>query len=275
MREVTTANIAEHLIELGVEPSDGLLVHSALQFLGRPQAGVETYLQAFSQVLNIAIPSLKLNINPDLPQGTLAVPTFNFDFARGQDYDPNQTPSQGMGVFTESVRCLPEARRTPHPLQSLAVIGAQAQELACLNTAGAFDTGSAFERLLELDFSILLLGADIQSVSLLHYSEQRASVPYRFWKNFTGRVRHGQAWETRTYRMYARDMQIDARLEIHAIQDLLEARRQWRQIRLNYGWLSLCKARDFTAAADELLAQDPWIFVTNRPTWTGSVPTYT
>jgi aminoglycoside 3-N-acetyltransferase len=150
--------------------------------------------------------------------------------------------------------------------------GSPRTELAGRDTLGAFDPGSAFERLLELDFKVLLLGADIQAVSLLHYSEQRLGVPYRYWKDFSGLVRTGETWETRTYRMYVRDLQLDPQLKIYPIQDLLEARGQWRSAPLNYGQLAVFKARDFVAAADELLAHDRWIFVPtgNQPANRGS-----
>ena len=131
-----------------------MLTHSAIQFLGRPKGGLDIYLQAILEVIG--------------DQGTLAVPTFNFGFARGERYDPEQTPSQGMGVFSEHVRQLPDARRTTHPMQSLAVIGRYTDELVACNTPSAFERGSAFERMLELDFKLLLLGADISASSIFH-----------------------------------------------------------------------------------------------------------
>lgn len=265
MREVSADQVTRLLVRLGLSAGKGVMVHSALPVLGRPEQGPITYLQALSQVLNIPLQSLQLDGDPRQPVGTLVVPAFNFDFARGEPFDPAQSPAVGMGVLSETVRQLPEARRTPHPLQSMAVIGAHAAELAAMDTPGAFDAGSAFECLLDLDFSVLLLGADIQAVSLLHYSEQRAHVPYRYWKEFSGVVRLGNRPITRTYRMYARDLQLDPQLEIYAIQHLLLERGQWQQESLNYGTLACFRARDFTAAADELLAADPWRFVTNRP----------
>ncbi len=79
-----------------------------------------------------------------LHEGTLAVPAFNFGFARGEAYDPQSAPSIGMGAFSEYVRQRPEALRTTHPTQSLAVAGRWAKDLAERDTASAFDPGSAF-----------------------------------------------------------------------------------------------------------------------------------
>jgi aminoglycoside N3'-acetyltransferase len=246
VQQVTREQLAAALRDLGVAPGDGLLVHSAVQYLGRPLGGVGMYLEALAQA------------------GTIAAPAFNFAFARGEPYDPQTTPSAGMGAFSEYVRQRPEAQRTPHPMQSLAAIGAHAADLAQRDTPSAFDPGSAFERLLELDFKLLLLGADIQSVSMLHYSEQRANVPYRYWKEFRGQVNTPTGWQERVYRMFVRDMEIDARIELYPVQAVLQRRGLWAAARLNYGALSLCRLADFVAVVDEFLARDPWSLVVNR-----------
>jgi aminoglycoside 3-N-acetyltransferase len=250
MLEATYEQVVAALVEAGVQPGDGLLVHSALQFLGRTPEGPKLYLQALFEILG--------------PQGTLAVPAFNFGFARGQDYDPAKTPSDGMGVFSEYVRTYQGAMRTPHPMQSLSILWNHAADLAARDTPSAFEPGSAFEHLLELDFKLLLLGAGVQACSMVHYSEGRASVPYRYWKAFTGRVRSGQAWETRTYRMFVRDLVIDPQLDLSPIQRLLEERGQWRAVKLNYGWVSQCRLRDFVAATDDLLSGDVWALVVRK-----------
>ena len=250
MHEVTARQVAAVLRNLGIQPGDNLLVHSAIQFLGRPVGGAGLYLQALQETTGAS--------------GTVAVPAFNFAFARGEDFDPGQTPSQGMGVFSEYVRCQPLARRTPHPLQSLAALGPLAEDLAARDTPCAFDPGSAFERMLELDFKLLLLGADIQAVSMVHYCEQRAGVPYRYWKDFRGRVRTSQGWEERTYRMYVRDLQIDPQLRLRPIQEGLQAQGLWGALPLNYGQVAVCRLVDFVSTTGDILSKDPWGLVGNR-----------
>lgn len=251
MRSVSRAQVITALKGVGVRRGDGLLVHSALQFLGKPEGGTGLYLDALWEVLGT--------------EGTIAVPTFNFSFAKGEDYDPETAPAVGMGAFSEYVRQQAGALRTSHPMQSFAVLGKHAGELAAADTPSAFEDGSAVDRMLDLDFKLLLLGADIQAVSLIHYSEQRAGVPYRHWKEFGGRALRDGEWREATYKMFVRDMDLDARLEIYPIREVLEAAGGWAAVKLNYGLISLCMGRDFVAAADELFARDPWVFVTNRP----------
>ncbi len=266
MREVTRTQVIEALRSVGVQDGDGLLVHSALQYLGRPVGGVGMYYTALYDVLEETDSGRQSpSTMKSLSQSTLAVPTFNFSFARGLPFDPQSTPAEGMGAFSEYIRQLPGTLRTSHPMQSLAVLGRYAEDLAGRDTASAFDPGSAFERMLALDFKLLLLGADIQAVSMLHYSEQRFSVPYRYWKDFTGDIRLASGWQRRTYRMYARDMALDPHLELYPIQEVLERHGQWSSVSLNYGFISTCRLSDFVTATDELLAADPWCLVANRP----------
>jgi aminoglycoside N3'-acetyltransferase len=275
MHAVTRDQLLAALKALGLQPGDGLLVHSAVQFLGRPVGGVTMYLDAASTLLEgqdwrmesgewskFNYQSRLSTLDSQLSSGTLAVPTFNFAFARGEPYDPRSTPSQGMGAFSEHVRQLPQAHRTAHPMQSLAVIGRYAGDLAGRDTPSAFDPGSAFERLLELDFKLLLLGADVQAVSMVHYSEQRLSVPYRYWKDFTGQIKTPDgSWQTRTYRMFARDLEINPQLDLSPIQRLMQQRGQWRSVPVNYGQIASCRLSDFVRAADDLLSKDPWSLV--------------
>lgn len=261
MRRLERGQLLEALEICGVRRGDGLLVHAALQFLGQPEGGLEMIFSALCQAVGIAPGSGR----PAAPvQGTLAVPTFNFDFARGVPYHPAVTPSRGMGALAEFVRQHPAARRSPHPMQSIAVVGKYAADLAEREAPSAFDPGSPFERMLELDFKILLLGADIQAISLLHYSEQRLNVPYRYWKEFTGAVRTPDGWAPRAYRMFVRDLKLDPRIELYPLQAVLEERGQWRSCAVNYGAVAACRMVDFVRALDERLAEDPWTLVTNR-----------
>ena len=251
MQEVTREQIVNGLNSIGITRGDSLLVHSAIQFLGRPKDGIGIYLEAIMDIIG--------------SQGTLAVPTFNFGFAQGERYDPENTPSKGMGVFSEYVRTQPNAHRTSHPMQSLAVLGFHTNDLVNRDTLSAFESGSAFERMVELDFKLLLLGADISASSIFHYSETCNNVPYRHWKDFSGEYKTPNGWQNRTYRMFVRDLDLNPVLTAQPVEEVLIERSQWRTVKINYGMISTCSVRDFVTAVDHFLNADPWSLVTNRP----------
>lgn len=255
MLRVTRQTVTEILRTIGLQQGDAVMVHSALQFLGLPEGGVSIYYDALDEVL-----SLSKN------EGTLVVPTFNFGFAHGQLFDQEKTPSEEMGALSEYVRLLPFARRTPHPMHSVAAVGHYAAELASIDTSGAFDPGSVFERMVDLDFKLLLLGADVYYTTMIHYCERRVNVPYRYWKDFTGEVRlKGHPVEARTYRMFARDLELNPDVNATPVRLELEKRGLWKSTDLNYGKVACCRFRDFVEVAGDLLAVDPWVLVLNRP----------
>jgi len=251
MREICLEQIIDSLQQLNIQEGDGLLVHSAVQFLGKPIGGIGIYLKAIQSVIG--------------DTGTIVVPTFNFRFAKGEIFDPLETPSEKMGVFSEYVRKHPGALRTKHPMQSLATIGYYAKDLVVRDTPSAFEKGSAFDRIHELGFKLLLLGADEKAISMFHYSEQRARVPYRYWKDFSGIIHTSSSWKKLTYRMYVRDLKLDPQLTLEPVINLLKKRQQWHSISINYGSITTCELIDFVKAADEIIADDPWILVLNKP----------
>jgi aminoglycoside N3'-acetyltransferase len=249
--DLTPEQLSSSLRSVGIQQADGLLVHSALQMLGRPVGGLQMVLDVILQSIGT--------------EGTLAVPTFPFTFNRGIDFDALTTPSKGMGAFSEFVRRQPNALRTTHPMQCLAIVGKHASDLVLNDTPSAFDDGSAFDRMVNLGFKLLLLGADIQAASIVHYSEQRAKVPYRHWKDFSGRVKIADSWEPRTYRMFVRYLDLNPQLKLEPIRRALVSKDQWHSFPLNYGEVACCRLTDFVLAADSLLAADPWALVSNKP----------
>jgi aminoglycoside N3'-acetyltransferase len=150
-------------------------------------------------------------------------------------------------------------------MQSLAALGRYADDLAARDTPSAFDPGSAFAEMLALGFKIILLGADIDAVSMIHYSEQRLNVPYRYWKDFSGPIKTAAGWEERTYRMFVRDMALDPHLTLHPVRDELQAQGAWSEVSLNYGKIALIPMQPFVAMVDRFLAADPYSLMLNRP----------
>lgn len=247
---VKRADLATVLSELGLDQGDGVMVHSSLHHIGKAEEGASTYLGALRLVVG--------------DKGTIVVPSFTFAFARGERFDPASSAGESMGVFADHVRELPFARRSPHPLQSVAAIGPFADDICSRDTAGAFDPGSPFDRMLELDFKLLLLGASVDNVSMIHYSEQHVGVPYRFWKDFAGEVKTPSGWQPRSYRLYARDQERKPEFDLSVIEAHLRSAGVWRETPVGSGRVALTGLRAFHESASEILRQDPWRIVKNR-----------
>jgi hypothetical protein len=100
---------------------------------------------------------------------------------------------------------------------------------------------------------------------MLHYSEQRAGMcPTATGKispAFPGVRTYGGTWETRTYRMYVRDLDAQPALTLYPIQAVLQARGQWALLPLNYG-RSRSAAWPISSPPPTTCwrTHDPWIF---------------
>lgn len=178
---VTKTSLLALLHALGNSPGQTLLVHTSLSRLGFVCGGAQTVIEALLAALG--------------PQGTLMMPTHTSENSepsrwcnppvpepwwptiRDQTlaFDPQRTPSRGMGVVAELFRTWPGAQRSAHPQVSFAALGPKAKALLDDHalTQGLGER-SPIGRLYALDGSVLLLGATHSSNTSLHLSEHRA-----------------------------------------------------------------------------------------------------
>ena len=175
---VTQTDLVNGFHTLGLNAGDTVFVHSSLSSFGYVQSGAQTVINAFLNVLT--------------PTGTLAVPIFHRYFADGPDqiWDRHNTPSL-MGRITETVRTWPGAYRSAHAIHPIAAIGALAQDIADRDHKTDFDQNSTFQRLIDHDAWIALLGVPYQNCTHIHVIEERLEVPYRHWTTYTGAVIDG------------------------------------------------------------------------------------
>jgi aminoglycoside 3-N-acetyltransferase len=93
-------------------------------------------------------------------------------------YQPQCTPTRGLGVVPELFRTWPGAVRSPHPAYSLTAVGRQADLLMAEHLLHE-DLGerSPLGKLYELDGYVLLLGVGHGNNTTLHMAEWRADYP--------------------------------------------------------------------------------------------------
>ncbi|MDU0205140.1 AAC(3) family N-acetyltransferase [Paenibacillus sp. MAH-36] len=252
MKKFSNEDFRQVLEAVNIYPGDMVFVHSSLFQLGRLES-CET------EAMPVELVRLMLDYLGN--EGTLAVPTFSFGFAKGIPFDRQITSSEGMGIFSESVRKLPASLRSYHPLQSIAAVGRLAEAITSPDTGSAFDIDGSFDVMIGLGAKLLLLGAPIQAASLIHYAEERVEVPYRYWKMFTGiYVDNGEEKE-RTYKFFARDLELDPRLNLYPIETWLTERNQFHKVPLGNGYVAQCAFSDFIEVVMQHLNDDPYCLV--------------
>jgi len=156
------------------------------------------------------------------PEGTVVVPTFNYDLRNGERYDKERTPTI-TGTLGQAALAHPAFQRTSHPLHSFAVAGALKDQFLAKNDPSSFGAASPFALFREHQF--ILLGLDMHlnyALSYFHHVEELEQVPYRRWRtlriNYSDGV--GEPLEG-AYRLYAKRPGYEN--ELSHLQPILEA----------------------------------------------------
>ncbi len=174
MPAVSQEDLRDGLRRLGVRPGDHLVMHTALSSFGRVEGGPPGLIGAVLAVLG--------------PSGTLMVPTMTWRscYLRApggrlpegiRPYDPATTPCDAdMGRVPETLRRRPDARRSPHPLMSVAAVGALAETLTADHPVA--DPLRPYRTLAAHGGRILLLGVDHTRNTTIHSAEFLAGLPH-------------------------------------------------------------------------------------------------
>jgi aminoglycoside 3-N-acetyltransferase len=176
-RSATAGDLAAALRETGAHDCDVLFIHSGMNF-GLPAVGRKELLTRLWEAFS------------GLGVRTLCVPVFTFSFPNKEIYDVQNTPSR-MGVFGEFIRNQPGAIRSRDPLMSVALIGEQ-KDLVTQVGNESCGANSTFHKLSQRDgvkFAFLGVRAG-DCFTYMHHLEWQAKVPYRYDREFRGKISH-------------------------------------------------------------------------------------
>ena len=154
--------LKEQVNALGIRRGTSLFVHSSLKAVGH-SVRAEDFIDA-----------LRAAVGDD---GTLLFPTFT---SREEEYfDPDTTPSV-MGAAAEVFRTMPGTIRSRHPRHPVAAQGPAAKELLedHEHAVGPCGTGTPFEKHARSGGQILMIGVDLNTLTLLHTAEAMLDMPY-------------------------------------------------------------------------------------------------
>lgn len=118
--------------------------------------------------------------------GTILIPTFNFDFSNHGHYD--YIKSKGTtGALGNTALAREDFRRTSHPLHSFAVWGEDKDYLCNMENNNSFGTDSPFGYCIQRHVKQIILGTDYRhALTFMHYAESVCNAPYRYMKTFHG-----------------------------------------------------------------------------------------
>ena len=181
--------LVSELTAFGVGDWPVLMVHTRMSALGWVVGGAPTVVDALLDVLGPSGTLLVLTgweDQPEYHQNRWEEQERNAHRDECPPFDPRLSPaSRDVGRIPETVRTLPNAYRSLHPVDSFAAIGADADWLTSGQSLDeGYGPGSPLERLVEREGAVLLLGAPLETVTLLHYAEYLAGGGSKRWVEY-------------------------------------------------------------------------------------------
>ncbi|MFL5359202.1 aminoglycoside 3-N-acetyltransferase [Archangium sp.] len=184
MTPATRTRLREDLRRLGLCAGDLVMVHAGLRSLGPVLGGVNTVVQALLDAVGdtgtlLAYMDWEMGVDEeDFENESLReeIPTFDKRIARA---------SRDHGILAETIRTWPGGVRSDHPDAGMAAIGARAEWLCADHPLQyGYGPGSPLHKLAEGGGKVLMLGAPLEKLTLLHYVEHLANIPGKRIKRY-------------------------------------------------------------------------------------------
>jgi aminoglycoside 3-N-acetyltransferase len=167
--ETRQADLVQHLMQLGVQRDDVLLVHTAFSRVKPIEGGPTGLIRALLQAVG--------------PAGTLVMPSMTDDDER--PFDPKTAPCKDMGIVADTFWRQPGVVRSDSP-HAFAAIGPKASEILAPHPVDVpHGLDSPVGRVHGLDGRILLLGVNHEADTTIHLAESLAGVRYRLPRHAT------------------------------------------------------------------------------------------
>lgn len=156
-------------------------------------------------------------------EGTILIPTFNWDFCEGKGFNYKNTPGKTGALGNAALKNM-LFQRTQHPVYSFAVWGSKQAELTAIDIEDSFGEGTIFDYLYKSKAKSLVIGLNaLEGSTMVHYVEQIVGVSYRFFKEFEGKyIDHKGVEHIKKVRMYVRDLDINPEEDMDHLSQILE-----------------------------------------------------
>lgn len=169
----STNNLIVLLDQLNIRKGDNVILHSNL-------GGLYQFEEKLSPEH-----FLKFILNYLGEKGTLLIPTYNYNFTKGEPFSRRKSKSQ-VGLLGNSLIKKYYKSRTIAPVFSHIVFGRLKKLIFKCDIENVFGDQSIFSILKKKNFKILCFCCSPKNITFLHFIEQQLKVNYRYNKLFHG-----------------------------------------------------------------------------------------
>jgi len=163
----TREQLKQHLQEMGLKPTDAVMIHSSMKAIGEVEGRADGVLDALMEYF---------------AEGLLMLPTHTWSTVNAGHpvFDPETEPSC-VGLLTNLFMKRPQVLRSLHPTHSMGICGARAAEFIRgeENAQSPCPPGGAWDRLREIGAKILLIGVTHVNNTFIHAVDEAFDVPGR------------------------------------------------------------------------------------------------
>lgn len=179
---VTRSRLARDLQKLGIGPGELVMVHCRMSALGRVVGGAETVVRALLDVVGPGGTLMAYTGWQDAPPDDIDLLDEAARRAHLEEhppYDPRTAlSSRDHGRVPEVLRTWPGSRHSGHPEAGVAAVGPLADAITASHPYDdAYGAGTPYARLVELGGRVAMLGAPLETATLVHHAEAIAKVP--------------------------------------------------------------------------------------------------
>lgn len=181
-KAVTRDQLINDLRALGVHSGGIVMVHSSLSLLGWIIGGAETVARALFEVIGpdgTLMAYIGWEDEPPMAEDPVPDHVRRLIHDHHPPYDPLVARARkDHGRLPELLRTWPGAVHSGHPESGIVAIGKRAGEIAHPHPFDeGFGANSPYARLVALRGQVLMLGAPLDTTTLIHHAETIANVP--------------------------------------------------------------------------------------------------
>jgi aminoglycoside 3-N-acetyltransferase len=249
-------SLGSRLVELGVQPGDSLMLHSAFGpeygFRGTIHDLTRVFLDAVGPSGNLLMVSLPYRSSSLEYLGHL------------KSFDVRKTPSM-MGLVSEYFRRRDGVLRSLHPTHPVLALGPDAETIVaghedCLYPCGP---GTPFEKLADLDGKVIFFNVRFATFTFFHYLEHLVSpeMPFPLYTEQPFEVPVVDCCgKRRTVTTYVFSLDAIRRRRFDVLERELRRRGLIRRVRIGNSRIEMIRVRDAIDCTRDMLARGQYFY---------------